>query len=171
MNLKNVSQRDIQIYVKREKLEREYQKTCGQFLDEIKAEKQHKWNQFDIKKRGGVKTLAQVMSEQKFVRASHARASKPLKINHSRAPLSREEKCQNERLKRGFHSIIQNPRKYFKDVIGEKKSIFAKELIDVKNLLQSNQETLKKKRKLSLKNTMKSKQKSAFYSHRKERKK
>jgi hypothetical protein len=172
LNIKNVSSRDIQIYQKRERLERVYQETCGKFLDEIKAEKLRKWNQFDIKKRGGIKTLAQVMSERKFEELPKGYSSKVYKINYDKTPIRKSTRTQSERLKKGFHSIIQNPRKYFKDVIGEKKSIFARELIDVKHILKLNQESLKKKKqKFSMFEQSLPKKKSVFYSYRKSRKK
>lgn len=150
--LKHVTPRDIRIYRKREKLEKEYKDKCGKLLQLIKEERQNRWNQIDIKRRGGVKTVAQVMNERqlkKFSKSSGKRMNlnKMLQGNAHNGQLQR---CQSEQLKRGFHSIIQNPKKYFKDVLGEKKSIFAKDLVQVKRLLKSNQKFLHRKRQTQL---------------------
>jgi hypothetical protein len=146
--LKNVSARDIRIYKKREKLEEEYKEKCGKLLKFIKDEKQKRWNQIEIKRRGGIKTLKQVMSERKFNKINPNYISKTPKtsLNTNSGRLKKNERSKSEQLKRGFHSIIQNPKKYFKDVVGEKKSIFAKDLINVKQLIEMNQKNLKKKK-------------------------
>lgn len=146
-----MSPRDIRIYRRREKLEKEYKEKCGKLLDFIREKRQHRWHQLDICRRGGVKTHAQVQSEGQLKELSKSTGKPPgrgrKKGGEKTGRAKAEQRSKSEQLKRGLHSIIQNPRKFYKDYLGEKKSAFAKGLATVKGLIESNKKLLRSKRK------------------------
>lgn len=115
---RHLSQRDMQVYWKREKLEEEYQQKCGEFIKNLELEKKRKWGKVEK-----TKNVFRNKSERKM---------KVQSAGHNDLVEWKEKRAMTK----GLLTLTRDPKKFFKDVIGERKSIFAKNLDSVKSNLE-----------------------------------
>lgn len=116
----------MKVYWKREKLEAEYQQKCGDFIRQLEIERKMKWRTFERRKEVGLKRF----KSEKEMRNEFA---KNVEKEQKR---QRSQRLSKRKASQGLLRIAQDPRRFFKDVIGEKKSLFAQNLGSVKKYLK-----------------------------------
>jgi hypothetical protein len=116
----------MKVYWKREKLEEEYQQVCGKFLKEIELEKKFKIKSNE--RRTGLKHKR--FQSQKILKKEILQKMEQEHIQRKNEFFNKKKASQ------GILKIAQDPKRFFKDVIGEKKSVFAKSLNSVKKYLK-----------------------------------
>jgi hypothetical protein len=124
---RHLSHRDMMVYWKREKLEEEYQQKCGKFIEQLEMEKKRRIKGGDRKRgKGGRRHQSEKLLRKELLQKMDEEHKK-----------KKVEFYNKKKMSKGLLKIAQDPKRFFKDVIGEKKSIFAQNLSSVKKYLKN----------------------------------
>ena len=121
---RHLSQRDMQVYWKREKLEDEYQSKCGKFIEQLEMEKKMRMKTIERRKARGKRYTSEKLLRKEVL--------KKMEEEHKKRKV---EFYNKKKVSKGLLKIAQDPKRFFKDILGEKKSFFARNLSSVKKYL------------------------------------